>query len=345
MKHQDFFPFYERIADRIPGYIVGRVVVSGLLGFAFVAAHYVSIGKQVFGIDRFNDWSWFLGVLISTAMLCLYYATHTLRNMFPEMNARLRPDGSDVYMPVVTNVLSDYKFIRAGLVFGFLNCTFGYSFGLPYTQGSAIFTILIGYFLAGFVCGMAVWGIYGVFVSISAFSLKAKHSFDFTSPDRCGGTLFLGDALIIFGSVTLIVGVMISVYIWKTQWTKDNSWWVIWLKGFWIAFPYLSSFVAYIGPAVPVNKQLREFKIEQEGILQKHLRRILERHEKEDDPAKRKDLREDYGFQQNKRKELHAMRTWPFGLSEHLRYLLVFIVNSFVTNSFIHKFVKFWPGK
>ena len=344
MDDPEFFPFYERIAARIPGYIVGRVVVSVLLGFGFLTAHYLSIGKQVF-----DDWSWFLGVLISTAMLCLYYATHTLRTMVPKMDARLHADGNKAYMRKLTRVLSDHNFIRAGLVFGLLNCAFGYSFGLPYTQGFAIFTILVGYFLAGFVCGMAVWGIYGVFVSISAFSQKAKHSFDFTSPDRCGGTLFLGDALIKFGSVTLIVGVMISVYIEKTHWMRESKWWVTSLKDFWIVFPYLSSLVAYIGPAVPINKQLREFKIEQEGILQKHLGGILERLDKETDPAKRKDLREDYEFQQNKRKELHAMRTWPFGLGANLKYLFVFVTNSFVTKSLapswlIHKIRELWRG-
>ena len=330
MGEKKFLPFYERIASRIPGYVVGRVVVSGLLGFAFITAHYLSIGNQVFGREPFDDWSWFLGVLIGAAMLCLYYSTHTLRTMFPEMDTRLHPGGNEVYMRALTNALSDYNFVRAGFVFGLLNCAFGYSFGLPYTKGSAIFTILGGYFLAGFVCGMAVWGIYGVSVSISAFSRKAKSSFDFTSPDHCGGTLFLGDALIVFSSVTLFVGVMISIYILKTHWTRDNTWWVMSLKSVWIVFPYASSLVALIAPAVPINKQLREYKIKQEVILQKRLSEIRKRLENEDSAAERKDLREDYGFQQNTRKELHAMRTWPFGLGANLKYLLVFATNSVV---------------
>src|SRR5438128_12424520 len=106
MDDQKFLPFYERIANRIPGYILGRVVVSGLLGFAFLTAHYLNIGSQVF-----DDWSWFLAVLISTATLCLYYATHTLRTMFPEMDIRLRPDGNEVYMRPLTDKLSNSKFI------------------------------------------------------------------------------------------------------------------------------------------------------------------------------------------------------------------------------------------
>lgn len=340
IKNPRFLPFYERIAKRIPGYIVGRVVVSGLLGFAFLAVHYVVLGGECF-----DDWSWFLSVLISTAMLCLYYATHTLRTMFPEMDTRLHPDGNEVYMRPLTDVLSDYKFIRAGFFFGALNCGFGYSFGLPYSEGAARYTILGGYFLVGIVCGMALWGIYGVSVSINAFAGKARRSFDFTSPDHCGGTAFLGDAFIIFASVTLIVGVMISVYVLEAHWTRNGTWWVKSLQGVWIAFPYVSSLVALIGLAVPINKQLREYKTEQEGIFQRRLTGIRQRLEDEEnkvDPTERKDLHEDYGFQQNTRKELHAMRKWPFDLTAKLKYSIVSITSLFshvvsVAGPFVHR--------
>ncbi len=182
-----FLPFYERLIIRFPGYLIGKVLVSTLLGLAFLVGHYVSIGNKVF-----EDWSWFLSALITTAMLCLYYATHTLRTLLPEMDMRLRPDGNEVYMTTLKRILSDRHFVLAGLFFGLLNCGVGYSFGLPYSKGLAVVTILSGYFFAGFVCGMAVFGIYGISVSIGAFSRKAKHSFDFTSPDRCGGNTVSG---------------------------------------------------------------------------------------------------------------------------------------------------------
>lgn len=339
MDAEKFFPFYERIACRIPGYIFRRVLVSAILGLVFLAVHCLSIGNQAFGIGR-SDWSWFLGILISTAMLCLYYATHTLRAMFPKMNARLNAGGKKFCMQVVMGVLSDYNFVRIGLIFGLLNCAFGFSFGLPYSHGLAIWTILFGYFLAGFVCGMAVWGIYGVFVAIRAFSREARDFFDFTSPDHCGGTLFLGEALIKFGSVTFIVGVMISVYILKTHWTRETTLWITSLQGFWIVFPYLASLFAYIGPAVPISEQLKDYKIEQERILQERLHKIQQDLEDEAaDSAKRKDLREDYEFRQNKRKQLHSMWTWPFDFGAHLRYVIVL-----GANSLLHKYVP-WLTK
>src|SRR6266404_919941 len=97
MDDQKFFPFYERIANRLcHGYVAGRIVVSVVLGLAFLVPHYG--GNWLWG-KEVNDWSWLLGVLITTTMLCLYYATHTLKTMFSEMNTRLGSEGEKVYMP------------------------------------------------------------------------------------------------------------------------------------------------------------------------------------------------------------------------------------------------------
>lgn len=335
MSKRDFQPFYERLIRRFPGYIVGEVLVSSLLGIIFLAAHYGSIRSKVF-----KDFSWFLSVLISTAMLCLYYATYTLRRIFPEMNMHLLPDDDQVYMIPLKNILSDRNFVLAGIFFGLSNCVFGLSFGLPYQetgvipniQQPGVITILFGYLLAGFVCGMAVLGIYGVSMAIITFSSKAKGSFDFTSPDRCGGTQFLGEALVIFGSVTLIVGVMISIYILKTDWYRKNTWWVISLKGFWIIFPYIMSLIVLVVPAVATNKALREYKMNQEITIQKRLTKIRHRLENNQlDTTEKAELHEEYEFQKSLRKDLYCMRTWPYGLSANLKYLAVLIPNVYAS--------------
>ena len=73
---------------------------------------------------------------------------------------------------------------------------------------------------------MAVFAIYGLLVAFKAFPRKLKRCLDFTAPDRCGGIAFVGEALVVFSSVTLIAGVMISVYILKADWTRDDTWWI-----------------------------------------------------------------------------------------------------------------------
>ena len=92
MDNLKFLTFNERAAILFPVHVIGKLLLSALLGLLFLAVHYASIGTKVF-----NDWSWFLSVLISVAMLCLYYATHTLRTTIREMQMRLRLDGDEVY--------------------------------------------------------------------------------------------------------------------------------------------------------------------------------------------------------------------------------------------------------
>jgi hypothetical protein len=318
-----FTPFYERLTIRFPGRIIGEALVSALLGLAFLAVRYASIGDRLF-----DDWSWLLSVLITTAMFCLYLATHTLRAIFPEMDMRLRPHGDEVYLIPLKRILSDRNFILAGLFFGILNCALGICFGILYETRLELITILSGFFLAGFVCGMPVWGIYGICVSITAFARKAKSSLDFTSPDRCGGTLFLGQALVLFSLVTLIVGVLISIYILKLEWKHAEMWWVKPLVWFWVAFPYIMSLVVLVVPAVPINEALNEYKIEQEVVIQDRLTEIAACLEDNKlDASKRKELREECEFQRSMRTHLHKMRTWPYGLGGNLKYFSVVVVN------------------
>src|SRR5207247_1249361 len=106
-------------------------------------------------------------------------------------------------------------------------------------------------------------------------------------------------------------------------------WWVMLIKSIWVIFPYVCSFVALIALAVPINKELREYKIEQELELKKRLIGIRERLENEPASNERKDLRENYEFQQNRRKDLYAMRTWPFSLGANLKYLSIVATSLF----------------
>jgi hypothetical protein len=342
LNEQKFLPFYERIAMCLPGYVAGRVLLSALLGFGFLTAHHF-IGYPVIIAGRVTDWSWFLALLIGVAMLCLYYATYTLGNLCAEFDRATLAETQD-YRCTLVDTLSDSKFVLAGVFFGSLNCGVGLWLGLPYAESAAQLTILIGYFLAGFVGGLAVWGIYGVIKVVNAFSNKAATSFDFTSPDRCGGTGFVGDSLIVFSSVFLIVGVMISIYMLKTwataDWGPANL-----VKTFWIIFPYACSLLALFGPAIPIARELRQYKIEQEIILQSQLNKIRTGLEASTDATTRKDLRDHHDFLQNRRKDLHAMRTWPFGLGANLKYLTVFAANVSVhVSSNAGKSIVDWVG-
>jgi hypothetical protein len=322
-----FFPFYQRWAAAAPGYLIGELGVALGLGGGFLALRAWAIGPEIFA-----DWSWLLALLIAAAMLCLYYATHTLHGLLPEMSLVLRKGGEAadrdaVFMEPIDRLLSDNRFVVAGLVFGLFNCLVGVGLGAPCEGARDCATLFFGFFLAGFVCGMAVLGIYGVTVALTEFGRNAKSGLDYSAPDRCGGVQFIGEGLVVFSSVTLIGGVLISLYILNVPWTRDRNWLVNVLEWFWIAFPFLMSLVILMAPAVPLNEALRQYKVEQEARLQEELTRIAASLKSEAEPAKRKELRDQAAEYQTVRKDLHTMGTWPHGISANLKYLGVFAAN------------------
>ncbi len=326
MGSSQFLPFYERLSAEFPGRIFGQAFISVLLGLAVLAAQYASGGNGIFA-----DWSWFLGLLIGTMMFCLYIATFALHALLSRM-ATYSEQGSRACHDCLKHTLSDRNFVVAGAFFGVLNCVLGYSFGLPHTSAPAVVSILFGYFIVGFVGGMGVLGIYGVFVAISTFSRNLNSAVDIASPDNCGGTQFIGEALVVFSSMTLIAGVMISIYIVETHWSGTPAGWVVALRYFWIAFPYVMSLIILFAPAIPLHLELRRYKLEQENIFRKRLAAIRQSLENPQlDGISRKELREDYEFDQGVRRELHQMRSWPYGMSAGSKYLIVLIANSIAT--------------
>ncbi|MEY2518408.1 MAG: hypothetical protein QOF24_167 [Verrucomicrobiota bacterium] len=323
---QKFLPFYERIASCLPGYVASRVLLSALLGFAFLTLHHV-IGRPVLIASLLADWSWFLALLISVAMLCLYYATYTLGNLCAEFDTRTSLDEQGrlqmhaeryafrFQIHSVRHLFWAFELYRRILAWIALRRNFRtddhshrlFYRGIRWRHGSL--------------------GIYGVTRALNAFSINARRTFDFTSPDGCGGTGLVGDSLIVFSSVFLIVGVMISIYMLKTQWSHQDTSFVNPVKIFWIVFPYICSLLALFGPALPIARELRLYKIEQQIALHKRLNEIRAALETQTGAAERKDLREDHDFVQNRRKDLHGMRTWPFGLGANLKYLTIFAAN------------------
>jgi hypothetical protein len=324
MSDLTFTPFYEGGPGWFLG-LIGKLLVAAGLGLLFFVPHAVAVDGQVV-----KDWSWFLAALITTAMLALYYATDTLRGLLPEMSLRLRAkDGKcrdHVFMTPLRRILSDRYFVLAGCVVGVVNASAGYLFGIPDPSTCPFYTTLFGFFLAGFVCGMATLGIFGVSFVVAHFAKRAQDSFDYMAPDHCGGVQFIGEGLVVFSSVTLIVGVMMSVYIHAFPWT-NKAWWVAALQWVWIVLPYGLSLVVLMWPAVPLNDALRRYKVREE---EKQLVEIAEIRRKLDAKPRvgaKKDLREDYAYEQNIRKELHAMGTWPHGMSANLKYLGIFAAN------------------
>lgn len=207
-------------------------------------------------------------------MLCLYYATYTFRAMFPHMKIRLEATNSgtpeNAYRDPIKEYLNDLSFLQFGFLFAVLNCIVGGALGVQYDEFWPKITTYIGLFLAGFVCGMPVAGIRGVVITLTRYIDQGQPKVDYTNPDGCGGFLFLGEALIKFSAVTLIVDLLLSIYILEVKWIPASNSLntivqaIMWM---WIALPFLLSLTILLAPASRANHALMNHKIQMEVEL------------------------------------------------------------------------------
>jgi len=317
-----FHPFYEWLPDRFAIPFIAKIMLALLVGFAFLIPRYLAVGDAIIA-----DWSWLLCVIIVAALLCLYYATHTFRGMFRPLNLRL-PE-SEAKFPARIEHLSDREFLAGGIIFAFLNCVVGLVLDVPDGGFWDVATLFIGFFVAGFVCGMPVAGIRGVVITLIRY-LDGGPKVDYTSPDGCGGFLFLGQALIKFSGVTLIVGVLMSIFLLKFGWSQQTDALVdvvravMWM---WIALPFLLSLTILLAPASRANQLLMNHKIEQEVQLALALNQVQGDLD-EADADRREAARREIEHLGSLRAQLHQMRVWPLNNQTNISFGILFITNA-----------------
>jgi len=328
-----FQPFYEAVTVGLPGpaLLIWKVGLAVALGIAFLLALFITIGKGIFA-----DWAWLLSLMITTSLLSLYYATDALRRLFPHMDSRLHEHGEpfsrarQTYYRTLRKRLSDRAFVGAGVFFGIVNCVMGYLFGVP-TAFSWVGRIAIfsAFFVVGFICGMAALAIYAILETVRDF-VRAPHlELDYSAPDGCGGMRFLGEALVKFGSVTLIMGVLIAIYIVNFPWAREGNFLVRGFRWFWIAWPFALSLIVLLAPSAEISGVLSDYKVARQDELDE---RLAELRKSASNPSlassDRAAARKDYEYYSKQRQDVYHMSTWPYGFGSSVKYASVLIANA-----------------
>jgi hypothetical protein len=315
-----FHPFYWRIVSTSRRPVLAQLRFAVVLGLAFLVPHLVTTGKAMF-----DDLSWMVGVMIASAMLLLFYATSTLLGVIAEADTRVSSQSRHSYLDPLQFSLSDGKFIFAGIFFGALNCVMGHAFGVHYAAVSSKVTIFFGFFLVGFVAGMAAYGLAGVFGFMHGF-VQAQPALDYRDPDRCAGTSFLGQALVKFSVLNLVMGVMISVYIVFAPWTHRSQVLVRILMWAWIAFPFIVSFAHLLGPGSVVHVLLQRYKKKMYAVIAAEVRSTREKLNA--DHGDTRALREELEYNLKLQNEIYRLRTWPFSLASTAHFAIAFCVDA-----------------
>lgn len=334
----EFEPFYDRIAANVCGKVVLVFGIGGLFLLVYaMATHWRLDVHQIT-----------LACLISCAVLFQYYATDTFRDALPEMVKKLKDkvpespannlpekekkaknNGSERLKAKVDLVLSDKRFKIWGLSFAIVNLLFGFLFGLPaaYPWPGPALASWGGFLLAGFVCGIPVCGVYGVWQTVRTFAKDPDLEMDFYAPDNCGGFAFIGQALIRFAMVTAFEGILIGTYILKMPWSHLNKPYVQVLLGSWIAWPFLvSTFVLFV-PVCSLHRALKKKKEKEDERIQANLRKIDEKIELAEDSQCLEDLLKKYNHFAARREAVYRTKTWPYDFETKVSYFGVTAAN------------------
>jgi hypothetical protein len=329
----EFKPFYDRFAEQL----LSKVLVAFGLGFAFFLLHWLALGHEIY-----KHSGWVLSPLISFAVLFQYYATDTFRNALPEMQARLNERNEHFLCEYANEVLSDWEFVKTGLFFGVLNTFMGVLFGLP-TAYQGFFpaaTSYIGFFIAGFVCGIPVQGIIGVWRVFEKFATTQTLKVNYAAHDGRGGMEFVGAALARFAAVTLTEGVIIAWYIVHMQWSRQHNPYVNLVFLFWVTWPFILSTFVLIAPCVGLHRSLERAKREEDDRIQDKIRGI----ENQIDSASSQQtetLLKSYEHYKERRVALDKMRTWPYGYSAKIKYGGILLGNVLVAGMNV---AEHWPN-
>ncbi|MFM1897587.1 MAG: hypothetical protein RLZZ385_2661 [Pseudomonadota bacterium] len=258
MSSVSFTPFYDRVgADRVMGYPV-KIAVSLGAGLLYTVLQYISLpDKMAFG----RQYCWILGVIISTALLALYLATDLFRNnlaLVEKLEGKHR-----ITSNVMENWLTDRGYLWSAILFACVNTAVGYGLGVPQDFYSSTFSLVMiysGFWMAGFACGMGVYGILGIMVLYLKLSPCLYYALDPMNPDGAGGIKRLGDALWIFGMLAGTVGLLVSIYMLGVQWSRAHLEWARFLLMSWVALPYLVAISMVLIPGLAVRRNVQSFK-------------------------------------------------------------------------------------
>jgi hypothetical protein len=330
---EKFEPFYDRFARNT----CAKLIISFSFGLFFFIIQWLSLGRRIW-----DNWGWMLALLISCAVLFLYYATATFRHVLLQMEARLGKNSLAKLLNYGNKVLSDRAFIEAGLFFALLNTTMGALFGLPqnYQGFWAVATSYIGFFIVGFVCGIPAHGIFGVWRVFRAFAQDETLKVDYTASDGCGGMQFIGDALIRFASVTLTMGILIAWYILHMHWLRSENILVKVVLLLWVVWPFiLSTFVLFI-PSLAIHQALEKAKQREDARLQERINAFQLKIDNSSSPQPESFMRS-YEHYTGRRAALYKMQTWPYDLKSKINYAGVLLINTGVA---VENVRKYWPN-
>jgi len=275
---EQFNPFYCRLIDRSFIPLFGKIFISFLIGAFFLIPRLLFKNSYKSMIE---DKSIILVLIIVVAFMSLYYATYVLKSLLRQMYNLMESEKANVFFQYYMRILRDKNFIFCGILFAVINTFIGIFLGVEAPYGSLLYiTFLWGFFLAGFICGMGVLGIYAVLKLIHNYTKSEHLNLDFRAPDNAGGLQFIGNAILKFSLVIILTGILIAGYILFAPWSHGGLLQSL-VKNSWILFPFIMAITITFSPIHDLSKVLIAFKNEKEAELSLAIKELEKKQTKE----------------------------------------------------------------
>lgn len=330
-----FDPFYERLARHLPDILIPKVSIPLAMALAYLTLHLLVVGggeKALYPAQ--------LALIIFVIPLLVYLATATFDDLAGQMDNRVSTGHAPAYRATLARLLSDRRFLLAAVLFGVACVASALALGLNLDTLGQMFVVAAGYFLAGSLSGMALWGIIGIVRTIRFYVREDRPRYDVTAPDGRGGMLFLGRGITTIGILTLIGGTLIASYLLLAEGQAHGSeghtpeGWETILLWSWVGLPFAFSALVLLAPTFEIHRDLHAYMVREDRRIEDTLVRLeTELQEAVGDLGQLQALRLSRDDTRERRKMLYAMSSWPFSVDTYLKYALLVAVNGLATLS------------
>ena len=340
---ENYLTFYERLIKRMNlGIVSSSFLYASILFIIHVSIPYFDANTSIEKV--FRDFSIFLSLLNGVGLFLLLSASEKLREFIANL-IQISKDKykvqSEEFLKIYRKNFTTWHNLIYGSTFGIINSILAYIFGIPYLlplyedESTLYFlSFILQVFLIGFIGGITINGTIVIVNLIKKISNKDEVQLMYFYPDKCAGTLIIGNILFHLSIHFIIIGLFIFIFLHNFPWTKanqPNSDLVIeTLMVFWKIFPFVLSAIIYFIPIRRINQILKEYKLFEQLRIRKRLNYIAElimvvESDRQDSQEKIDFL--DNHFQKLKSidSQISEMNTWPYNLQYRSTFLGIFL--------------------
>ena len=328
--------FHERLIARLGiGPITASVAfTAGLLALHMLAAFldFGSIGFEMV----FRDFSFFIAFVNGLGLFLILSAGDKLR-MFVVNLIELSKDemevSSDKFYATFKRGFLGKRLVFTSLLFGTINTLLGLLFGIDYlAQGNFIVaaTLLFQFFTVGMIGGVSVGGLAVVLKLIKAISVKEVIELRYFYPDKCAGTLIIGNILFHFSLHYILIGIFIFLFIHNFHWINADAYLINQVILFWKLFSFILAGIVFFVPVKRLNSILREYKLQEQWRVRKRMSYIADVVMNLDSDNSETDeqltiLNNHYEKLRSIDSMIQEMNTWPYNLRYRTLFLSIFL--------------------